>query len=88
MQPKEIYIADDDQNIRLAIRTFLESEGYNVKDFADGISLLEAFQEHCPDLIVLDIIMPGMDGFEVCKKIRETSIVPIIILTARDTDME
>ena len=88
MQPKEIYIADDDQNIRLAIRTFLESEGYNVKDFADGISLLEAFQEHCPDLIVLDIIMPGMDGFEVCKKIRETSIVPIIMLTARDTDMD
>ena len=85
---KEIYIADDDRNIRLAIRTFLVSEGYAVQDFEDGESLLTAFEKKVPDMVILDVIMPGVDGFEVCRKIRETSIVPIIMLTARDTDMD
>jgi len=85
---RTIYIADDDENIRRAIRTFLENEGYSVEDFADGDSLLARFQL-CPcDLIILDVMMPGSSGFDICKAIRESSIVPIIMLTARDTDID
>ncbi len=83
-----IYIADDDRNIRQAIKTFLENEGYRVEDFETGDMVMEAFKK-CPcDLMILDVMMPGTDGFEVCRQIREKSIVPTIMLTARDTDMD
>ena len=85
---KTIYIADDDDMIRRAIRLFLEKEGYQVCDFAAGDALLEAFALAQPDLVILDVMMPGMDGFTVCQEIRKTSIVPIIMLTARDSDLD
>ncbi len=85
---KQIYIADDDQNIRQAIRVFLESEGYGVRDFETGDELLRIFGHAPCDLVILDVMMPGTDGFEVCRRIREKSIVPIIMLTARDTEMD
>ena len=63
-----IYIADDDRNIRQAIKTFLENEGYRVEDFETGDMVMEAFKK-CPcDLMILDVMMPGTDGFEVCRQ--------------------
>lgn len=85
---KLIYIADDEANIRHLVKTFLQSEGYIVKDFENGDSLLEEFNKKTCDLVILDIMMPGSDGFEICTKIREFSIVPIIMLTARDSDLD
>lgn len=83
---RRIYAADDERNIRNLVKTFLEREGYDVEAFATGDDLLEAFRVREPDLVILDIMMPGLDGFEVCSRIRESSTVPIIMLTARDTD--
>jgi len=83
---KLIYIAEDEKNIRHLIRSFLEKEGYTVKAFENGDLLYEAFQEKPCDLIVLDIMMPGSSGLIICTKLRAISTVPIIMLTARDTD--
>ena len=85
---KKIYIADDETTIRLAIKTFLENAGYTVEDFETGDLLLEAFAEKPADLVVLDVMMPGSNGFVVCKELRKTSHVPIIMLTARDSDLD
>jgi len=85
---KTIYIADDETAIRFAIKTFLENAGYAVEDFENGDLLLAAFAEHPADLVVLDVMMPGSNGFVVCKELRKTSRVPIIMLTARDSDLD
>ena len=85
---KKIYIADDETNIRLAIKTFLENSGYIVEDFETGDLLLAAFTKSPPDLIILDVMMPGSNGFVICKELRKISHVPIIMLTARDTDLD
>ena len=71
--PKLIYVADDEKNICFLIENFLEKEGYEVECFGDGESLLDAFQKKAPDLCILDIMMPGMDGLTVCTRIRKTS---------------
>lgn len=83
---KRIYVADDDGNIRRIVKTFLESGGYEVEDFPTGDLLLKRFAEAPCDLVVLDVMMPGRDGFAVCTEIRRTSTVPIIMLTARDSE--
>jgi len=88
MNQKTIYIADDETNIRLGIKTFLESSGYLVEDFETGDLLMEKFSETPADLVVLDVMMPGTNGFVVCKTLRKTSTVPIIMLTARDSDLD
>lgn len=85
---KSIYIADDEQNIREAIKTFLESDGYEVTAFENGDLLLDNFKKAACDLIILDIMMPGSSGFTVCQEIRKLSTVPIIMLTARDSDLD
>lgn len=85
---KKIYIADDDDNIRGAIRAFLVNDGYAVEDFANGEALLRRFGEAPADLLILDVMMPGPDGFAVCEQVRRTSTVPIIMLTARDSDFD
>lgn len=85
---KLIYIADDEENIRNLVKRFLESSGYKVKAFDNGDKLLEEFEKKPCDLVILDIMMPGSDGFQICTKLREKSIVPIIMLTARDSDMD
>lgn len=89
MEPKKrIYIADDEQNIREAIKTFLESDGYDVTAFENGDLLLEVFRKSPCDLVILDVMMPGSSGFVVCTEIRKLSTVPIIMLTARDSDLD
>lgn len=83
-----IYIADDEKNIRDLIKSFLESDGYEVSAFETGDELKTAFDEKPADLVILDIMMPGTDGLTVCKQLREESGVPIIILTAKDSEYD
>lgn len=85
---KRVYVADDDGNIRQIIRTFLESDGCEVEDFPTGDLLLERFLESECDLVILDVMMPGSSGFEVCTELRKSSTVPIIMLTARDSETD
>ena len=85
---KLIYIADDEKNIRQLIETFLTKEGFQVQGFGDGESLLAAFQQRPADLLILDIMMPGMDGLSLCASIRQTSNVPIIIVSAKDSPLD
>ena len=83
-----IYIADDERNIRDLIKSFLEIDGYEVSAFETGDELKAAFDEKPADLVILDIMMPGTDGLTVCKQLREESGVPIIILTAKDSEYD
>ena len=79
-----IYVVDDEHNIQELIRQYLEKEGYQVSVFSDGIALLAALGEHPPSLVILDVMMPGIDGFDVCRQIRQKSNVPIIFVSAKD----
>ena len=88
MKEKKIYIADDEQNIRLGIKTFLENSGFSVEDFENGDLLMAAFMESPADLVILDVMMPGSNGFVICKELRKISRVPVIMLTARDSDLD
>lgn len=83
-----IYIADDEKNIRDLIKSFLESDGYEVSAFETGDELKAAFDEKPADLVILDIMMPGTDGLTLCRKLREESSVSIIILTAKDSEYD
>lgn len=85
---KKIYIADDEDNIRLAIKAFLEKAEYEVVDFATGDELLAEFEQAPSDFVILDVMMPGSNGFTILRSIREHSTVPIIMLTARDSDLD
>jgi DNA-binding response OmpR family regulator len=80
---QSLLFVEDDDSIRLALRLALEDEGYDVREAPDGRSGLAAFAEHEPDLVLLDLRLPDMSGFEVCRTIRAKSIVPIIIVTAQ-----
>ena len=77
-----LFIEDDD-SIRLALSLALEDEGYEVREAADGRSGLESFAREEPDLVLLDLRLPDIGGFEVCRTLRASSIVPIIIVTAQ-----
>lgn len=85
---KIIYIADDDNNIRNLLKSFLERENFIVFGFETGDDLLKKFISDPCDLIILDVMMPGHDGFYICKELRKISNVPIIMLTARDSDAD
>ena len=87
-EEKLIYVADDEPHIRDLIRSFLEKDNYSVETFENGDDLFKAFSMKRCDLVMLDIMMPGTDGLTVCTKIRQISDVPIIILTARDSDAD
>jgi two-component system alkaline phosphatase synthesis response regulator PhoP len=83
-----ILIVDDEENIIELGRLYLENEGYQVEAAYDGLEALQKFERLEPALIVLDLMLPKLDGWEVCKKIRATSEVPIIMLTARTDDVD
>ncbi|GHU35205.1 DNA-binding response regulator [Clostridia bacterium] len=85
---KLIYIADDEKNIRDLIVKFLEKERYDVEAYETGDDLFKAFTKKSPDLVILDVMMPGSDGLSICRKIRSESDIPIIMLTARDSDAD
>ncbi len=83
-----ILIVDDEENIIELGRLYLENEGYQVESANDGLEALQKAKLMNPALIVLDLMLPKLDGWEVCKKIRATSQVPIIMLTARTDDID
>lgn len=83
-----ILIVDDEENIIELGRLYLENEGYQVAAAKDGLEALLHFETQHPALIVLDLMLPGLNGWEVCKKIRATSETPIIMLTARTDDVD
>jgi len=85
---KKILVVEDDKNIRDVVAYNLMSEGYEVVAAHDGEKALEAFEKENPDLVLLDIMMPKMDGFEVCRRIRKVSQVPIIMQTARAEEVD
>ncbi len=88
MSKKLIYIADDEVNICNIIKSFLVKEGFLAETFHDGQSLLEAFRERPADLLILDIMMPETDGYSLCAAIRNISHVPIIIVSAKDSETD
>lgn len=80
---QKILIVDDDTNISELISLYLTKECFETKCVEDGESALEAFKTFSPDLILLDLMLPGMDGYQVCREIRKTSTIPIIMLSAK-----
>ena len=83
MSEQTILVVDDEEAIAEAVRARLESEGYRVVAAADGPEAIQAHAEHHPDLVVLDLMLPGMDGLEVCKQIQRDGWTPVLMLTAR-----
>jgi two-component system OmpR family response regulator len=79
----KVLVIDDDANINELIRLYLEKEGYEVKSAYSGSKAIEAFVEFTPSIVILDIMLPGMDGWQVCREIRKISNIPIIMLTAK-----
>lgn len=84
----KVYVADDEKNIRELLGTFLSNEDLTVELFETGDQLLLRFMEEEADVVVLDVMMPGTDGFGTAAAIRKRSDVPIILLTARDSDKD
>jgi DNA-binding response OmpR family regulator len=84
----KILVADDEQNIIKLLRLYLREEGYEIVSARDGREALERFHAESPDLILLDLMMPELGGFDVCGEIRKESDVPIIMLTARSDDVD
>lgn len=82
---EEILVVEDDRRIRDVLRRGLIFEGYKVETAEDGESALRAVRENLPDAVILDIMLPGIDGIEVCQRIRSVSNLPILMLTARDS---
>ncbi len=83
MSMEKILVADDDRNIAELLRLYLEKEGYSVVLACDGVDAMEKFAAENPDLILLDIMMPRLDGWQVCREVRQRSNCPIIMLTAK-----
>lgn len=84
----KILIADDNKQITSVLTEYAKKEGYTVEVATDGVEAMEKYKSFEPDLILLDVMMPRMDGFEVCRDIRRESNVPIIMVTARGEDFE
>jgi DNA-binding response OmpR family regulator len=78
-----LLIVEDDERIRASMRLALEDEGYEVDEAASGETGLERFAEQPADVVLIDLMLPGMDGFECCRHLRRTSAVPVIMVTAR-----
>jgi two-component system response regulator ChvI len=83
-----IALVDDDRNILTSVSIALQTEGFTVRVYSDGEAALKAFAENPPDLAVLDIKMPRMDGMEVLRRLRERSQIPVIFLTSKDDELD
>ena len=84
MSMLKILLVDDDPNIRQLVNLYLEKEGFEVDMATRGDEALRMFREYPPNLMLLDVMLPGMDGWQVCREVRKTSNIPIIMLTAKD----
>lgn len=85
---QSVLIVDDDENVHEFLNLYLKKEGYATISAYNGNEAIRLFKEHSPSIIILDVMMPGMDGLKVCKTIRNESKVPIIMLTAKDEDID
>ena len=84
----DITLIDDDENIVASVSLALESHGHTVMAYHDGASGLEAIEAQAPDLVILDVKMPRMDGMEVLRRLRQTSEIPVIMLTSKDDEID
>ncbi|WP_413306859.1 response regulator transcription factor [Bacillus sp. 1P10SD] len=85
---KHIFVIDDEKNIRDILQKYMENEGYKVTLFSDGENVYQEMLRLKPDLLVVDIMLPHMDGLELCKEIRKSSEIPIIFVSARDGEFD
>src|SRR5690348_11377700 len=83
-----VLVADDEKNIVQLARMYLQAEGFTVESAANGREALDKVRQVKPDLVILDLMMPDVDGWEVCRRLRKEGDVPIIMLTARDDDVD
>ena len=83
---EKILIVDDDPNLTEVMKRALEFEGYQIITAKDGKEGIRSFYENRPDLVILDVMMPYLNGFELCKRIREMADTPILMLTAKDSE--
>ena len=81
-------LVDDDENIVASLKIFFEAEGYNVRTYHDGLAALTGLTDSPPDLAILDVKMPKMDGMELLKRLRQTSEIPVIFLTSKDEEID
>jgi two-component system KDP operon response regulator KdpE len=88
MRPAKILVVDDEPHLVKLVRSNLEAQHFKVVAAMDGVSALAMVEKEGPDLVILDIMLPGMDGYDVLQKIREFSSVPVIMLTAKDQDVD
>jgi len=85
---RQIWAVDDDHDIREIVRKTLSEEGYQVETFEAGLAMLARLEEDSPDLIILDVLMPGENGIELCRELRKTSNVPVVFLSSRRQDID
>jgi DNA-binding response OmpR family regulator len=88
MADETILVVDDEANIRELARIYLEQEGYRVVTANDGRQALDSVQSEEPSLMILDLMLPELDGWEICRRVRASSNLPILMLTARDDDID
>jgi DNA-binding response OmpR family regulator len=84
----KILIADDESDIREVVKVYGELNGYEVDEASDGIQALDMIKENSYDLVILDVMMPKLDGFSTCRKIKETTSIPVIMLSARTEEYD
>ncbi len=87
-QGKKILVVDDEAKIRMLIRKYAEFEGYTVEEAADGMDAVKMCREHDYDIIIMDVMMPGLDGFSACREIRKTKNIPVLMLSARGEEYD
>lgn len=88
MDKKVILVVDDDKEINDLICIFLKKEGYDVISAFDGHEALALAKDHAPDLLILDVLLPGLDGFDICSELRKSSTVPILFVSCKDEDVD
>ncbi|MGZ4143080.1 MAG: response regulator [Actinomycetota bacterium] len=88
MADATILLVEDEEHIASRVELYLKNDGYAVERAGDGVSALAAAGRLQPSLVILDVMLPGMDGLEVCRRLRATSRIPIIMLTARDAEVD
>lgn len=86
--PEKILVVDDEPALLETVAYNLKNAGYEVITASDGLSALEAARQQAPELVILDIMLPGMDGFEVCRVLRQEMTTPVLMLTARDDEID
>ena len=85
---RKVLVIDDTRNIQIMLRDFLESQGFEVEIAGDGIEAIDSIERSQPDLILLDIMMPNMDGYQFISQLRKASDLPVIMITAKQQEAD